>query len=66
MERTVVIINADAESQLTGKVNTNNSLAALKADNPLRMEQEYQELVMEAIDYGAATTTELYQSKLGQ
>ena len=38
MERTVIIINADAESQLTGKVNERNRLETLKADNPLRLE----------------------------
>ena len=47
MERTVVIINADAESQLTGKVNDRNNNGALKADNPLRLEEEFKDLIAE-------------------
>ena len=47
MERTIIIINADAGSQLTGKANQKNNKGTLKSDSPLRLEEEFRALIAE-------------------
>jgi len=47
MERTIIIINADAGSQLTGKANHKNNKGTLKSENPLRLEEEFRALIAE-------------------